>query len=164
MRLLFVLSLVGVLSVQTRLIHAQGIYKCVVNGNTAYSDVPCSGNAARKPIELHHAAGIVSPDRDTVTDTVNRMYDERWANAVPGRSITRTTTRNGNTTTHTVNNALPKERVAAPSDDKKVRCQSFSDRVDHLDAMGRQYQTGRKMDWIRQERQKARDGEFRLGC
>jgi hypothetical protein len=164
MRPLYIASLIGFLSlVQTIPIHAQEIFKCLVNGKTVYSDKPCARNAVRKPIELNHAAGIVSPDRDTVTDTVNRMYDERWVNAVPGRSITRTTTRNGNTATNTINNPLPIP-IAAPYSDKEAQCQAFSTRVDQLDAMARHPQSGRTMDWIRQQRLEARNEQFRSGC
>jgi hypothetical protein len=71
--------------------HSQNINKCLVNGKTIYSDRACPSNAVRKSVEMHHAEGIISPDRDTVEDTIHRIEDENWVNAVPGRSITRTT-------------------------------------------------------------------------
>ncbi|MBK6005591.1 hypothetical protein JJB11_05755 [Ramlibacter ginsenosidimutans] len=43
-------------------------------------------------------------------------------------------------------------------------CTSLDARVNQLDAMARQPQSGSMQDWNRQERQKARDEQFRLHC
>jgi hypothetical protein len=51
---------------------------------------------------------------------------------------------------------------AVPSN--KAECQSLDQRVEHLDAMARQPQSGQMQDWIRGERQKARDRQFALRC
>jgi hypothetical protein len=58
------------------------------------------------------------------------------------------------------------QAVAAPSlaASNKLACQSLDQRVNHLDALARQPQSGQMQDWIRSERQKARDEQFRLHC
>ena len=52
----------------------------------------------------------------------------------------------------------------APAVVNKSLCQSLDARVNELDAMARQPQTGGTQDWIRMERQKTRDAQFRLRC
>lgn len=54
--------------------------------------------------------------------------------------------------------------VPAPSPSNKSLCESLDARVTQLDAMARQPQTGPTQDWIRLERQKSRDEQFRLRC
>lgn len=58
------------------------------------------------------------------------------------------------------------QAVAAPpaAVNNKLTCQWLDQRVNHLDAMARQPQSGHMQDWIRSERQKARDEQFRLHC
>lgn len=46
----------------------------------------------------------------------------------------------------------------------KALCESLDNRVTTLDAMARQPQSGSMQDWIRSERQKTRDEQFRLHC
>jgi hypothetical protein len=62
----------------------------------------------------------------------------------------------------------PAMTAAAPSGPptiaNKALCQSLDARVNELDAMARQPQTGGTQDWIRMERQKTRDEQFRLRC
>jgi hypothetical protein len=52
----------------------------------------------------------------------------------------------------------------SPAATNKALCQSLDARVNELDAMARQPQTGGTQDWIRMERQKTRDEQFRLRC
>ncbi len=52
--------------------------------------------------------------------------------------------------------------AAAPSN--KSECQSLDKQVEHLDAMARQPQSGQMQDWIRAQRQKARERQFSLRC
>lgn len=163
MRTRYIASFFALLALVHATSQAQNINKCVLNGKTVYSDQTCPGNAVKKPVELHHAAGIVSPDRDTVTDTINRIQDENWVNAVPGRSKTRTTTRQGNTTTHSFDNPLPAQ-ATAPINNKKSVCDAISARIDQLDSMARQPQSGSGQDWIKQEKTRERTEQFRLSC
>jgi hypothetical protein len=52
---------------------------------------------------------------------------------------------------------------ASPAPEKAL-CGSLDARVNQLDAMARQPQSGSTQDWIRQERQKTRDEQFHLRC
>jgi hypothetical protein len=153
----------GLLAFPQSWVHGQNINKCLVNGKTIYSDRACPSNAIRHSVEMHHAKGIVSPDRDTVTDTIHRIEDESWVNAVPGRSITRTTTRQGKTTTSTLDNPS-RTRAKLSHDNKQVICGAISSRIDQLDAMARQPQSASGQDWIRQEKEKERTEQFKLSC
>jgi hypothetical protein len=47
---------------------------------------------------------------------------------------------------------------------KKGECQLLDKRIEELDAMARQPQSGSTQDWIRSDRQKARDRQFALRC
>lgn len=162
MVLRYLLSFLGFLTL-VHTAHGQEIHKCIVNGKTVYSDEKCPSNSVRKPVELHHASGVVSPDRATVEDTMNRIRDENWVNAVPGRSITRTTTRGGHTTIRTVDNPLP-QAAPYPVNNKKATCDAISARIDELDSWARQPRSAQSQDWIRQEREKERTEQFRLRC
>lgn len=46
----------------------------------------------------------------------------------------------------------------------EARCEEFKQRVEYLDSAARAGGTARKMEWIREERQRARDEQFRAGC
>lgn len=52
--------------------------------------------------------------------------------------------------------------AAVPSN--QAECQRLDKEVERLDAMARQPQSGQMQDWIRGERQKARDRQFALRC
>jgi hypothetical protein len=54
--------------------------------------------------------------------------------------------------------------MPAPASRNKFLCESLDARVVQLDAMARQPQSGTTQDWIRSERQKTRDEQFRLRC
>lgn len=43
-------------------------------------------------------------------------------------------------------------------------CRELNERVNWLDNLGRIGGSGYTMDWIREERRKARDRQFRIGC
>jgi len=45
-----------------------------------------------------------------------------------------------------------------------AECQTLDERVNWLDSLGRIGGGGYTMDWIREERRKARDRQFRIGC
>lgn len=144
--------------------HAQPVInKCIIDGKTIYSDEKCPQNASREQVEIHHAAGIVSPDRETVTDTINRMHAERWLNAEPGRSITRTTTRKGETTEYTVENPLPK-RASSSTTQQGVDCEAIQKRIARLDALARQPQKARRQEQIRREKADKQSEAFDAGC
>ena len=144
-------------------VFAADIHKCLIGGKTIYSDEKCPKTAVSRPVELNHAAGIVSPDRATVDDTINRMHDEVWVNAVPGRTITRTTTRNGNSVTNTIDNPLPVQR-ASTQPNKATTCADNASYIKQLDSMARQPQSGETQDWIKAEKAKTRSSMFAARC
>lgn len=54
--------------------------------------------------------------------------------------------------------------AADPAGSRKSQCDSLNARVEHLDALARQPHSAQMQDWIRSERHKARDEQFRLRC
>lgn len=62
------------------------------------------------------------------------------------------------------NIAIQNVPVPAAVPSNKAECQGLDKQVEHLDAMARQPQSGQMQDWIRGERQKARDRQFALRC
>jgi hypothetical protein len=54
--------------------------------------------------------------------------------------------------------------TAAEAPSNKAECTLLDHRVNQLDDMARQPQSGATQDWIRSERQKARDRQFALRC
>ena len=139
-----------------------GIYKCVVAGKTTYSDKLCGKHGSVAEIEIHHAKGVVSPDRQTVADTRARIQDQMWVDDGPGRTRTRTITRNGVTNTYAVSSAPTS--VAAVMPVNVERCSQFDQRLRDLDAMARQPQTGQMQDWIKSEKVKVQSERAALHC
>ena len=64
------------------------------------------------------------------------------------------------------NIALQSTPLAAPAATagSKAECAQLDRRVEELDAMARQPQSGQTQDWIRAQRQNARDRQFALRC
>lgn len=52
----------------------------------------------------------------------------------------------------------------SPAQDRTAECRSLDARVNYLDSMARQPQSGAMQDWIRSERKIARDRQFSLRC
>ena len=97
---LIILSLCPVASAFAQ--EASGIYKCIIAKKTIYSDHVCGKPGSVTEVELHHAKGIVSPGRETVADTRARIQDQMWVDEEPGRTKSRTITRNGVGKTYSV--------------------------------------------------------------
>ena len=127
-----------------------GIYKCVVAGKTIYSDSVCGKPGSVAEVEIHHAKGVVSPDRQTIADTRARIQDQMWVDEGPGRTKTRTITRNGVSNTYSVASAPGPAAVVMPINVE--RCSQFDQKLRDLDAMARQPQTGQMQDWIKSEK------------
>ncbi|QHE89208.1 hypothetical protein [Hydrogenophaga sp. BPS33] len=60
------------------------------------------------------------------------------------------------------NNAVVIQQGAGPN--RRQACDGFLARVAHLDALARQPQSPQMQDWIRGERKKVRDQQFRAQC
>jgi hypothetical protein len=68
---------------------------------------------------------------------------------------------------------VPRERVGPPAvvnratrvpDPKARQCKALSEKIRQLDAKARQPQSGHMQDWLREQRQAARDEQFVLHC
>lgn len=119
----------------------QLVTKCVTKGKTSYGDGPCAQGAAVSQIRTrsdHNLMAAVRPER---------------INAAPAEE--RTSPRG------VVAQNSPVADVAAT---KKAECQFLDARIAELDALSRQPQSAQTHDWIRDERKKARDRQFRLSC
>lgn len=115
------------------------VTKCIVNGKTSYSDAPCASGAVATQVTTRADHNIMAPVRVAASITTETTYS-------PAPVVT------------TQNNAPSDYAV------KKIECQSLDARVQYLDSMSRQPQGAQTMDWIRDERQKARDRQFRIPC
>ena len=62
--------------------------------------------------------------------------------------------------------AAPPPRVVRESHEpsKAIQCKRLDDRVSQLDSMGRAGSQHFDLDWVRSERKRARDSQFRLHC
>ena len=117
----------------------QLVTKCVTKGKTSYGDGPCAQGAAVSQIRTrsdHNLMAAVRPDRVSTAPAEERTSP---------RSV--------------VAQRSPSADVAAA---KKAECQILDARIAELDALSRQPQSPQTQDWIRDERKKARDKQFRL--
>jgi hypothetical protein len=115
------------------------ITKCTVNGKTSYGDGPCTGAATSAQVAIRADHNIMQPVR------------------VPAR-----------TEPETAFSPAPMV-IAQPTEPsnyaaKKIECESLDAHIRYLDSLSRQPQNGQMMDWIRDERKKARDQQFRIPC
>ena len=139
-----------------------GIYKCVVAGKTIYSDTVCDKAGAVAEVKIHHAKGIVSPNRQTIDDTRAKIQDQMWVDEEPGRTRTRTITLDGVSNTYSVSSAPKPKVVVMPVNVE--RCGQFDQRLRDLDAMARQPQTGQMQDWIKSEKVNAQSQRAAMQC
>lgn len=117
------------------------IFKCVVNGNTTYSNEPCVTKTAQKNLVLNESQGIISPPKERLEDLTAKRHA---AEAAYQRNVS--------------------QQIARPAQSPKVECEALNKYIEQLDSMSRQAQSGQMQDWIRQERQKARDRQFHILC
>lgn len=115
------------------------VTKCIVHGKTSYSDAPCTSGAVATQVLTRADHNIVAPVRITATVATETTYSP--APVVTTQSNT------------------PSDYAA-----KKIECQLLDAHILHLDSMSRQPQGAQTMDWIRDERKKARDRQFRIPC
>ena len=114
------------------------VTKCIVQGKVTYSDVGCPSGAVTKNIATTNNQNLMV----AVTAPVSAQ--------VTGPS-----------------QALPISAQVNPGPDyaaTKAECTALDLQIKSLDSMARQPQSGQTQDWIRGERAKARDRQFRLRC
>lgn len=62
-----------------QLVPVGSVVKCLEGGKVVYSNIGCKDGVNANAVEMHHAAGIVSPSREMIDATVSRMFVERAA-------------------------------------------------------------------------------------
>lgn len=113
------------------------VTKCMINGKTSYGDGSCAGGVATQV---------------TTKANYNLMAAVRpRAPAQTEEPVRQTTT-------------VTKDEPTSSAMWVKTRCEALEAKIASLDAMGRQPQTPQTYDWIRDERKKARDEQFRIPC
>ena len=115
------------------------ITKCIVNGKTSYGDGSCTGGAVTTQVTTRADQNIMAPVRAAATVTTQTTYSPAPA-------------------------AVTQNTASSDYAAKKMECQSLDTYIQHLDSMSRQIQSGQTMDWIKDERKKARDRQFRIPC
>lgn len=115
------------------------VTKCVVNGKTSYGDGACTQGATASSLttrDNHNLMAAIRPEAITPSEAAVAQPDavEQSSPAIPIASA------------------------------KKIQCQALDATVKNLDAQSRQPQGPQMMDWIKAERKKARDQQFRLSC
>lgn len=115
------------------------VTKCVVNGKTSYGDGTCTPGATASLLttrDNHNLMTAVQPEAITPLEAAVAQPDA-------------------------VVQSSPTVPIASA---KKLQCQALEATVKNLDAQSRQPQGPQMMDWIKAERKKARDQQFRLSC
>ena len=122
------------------LAHAQTVYRC---GNT-YSSVPCAGGttvSTQPLVEVH-------PHQRTS----NAAYQQQRKEDRDKQRLER---------------ELNKAQAAVPptrSKDNRAQCEAKQRRIQKIDEMARKGGDAKYMERLREERQEARDWQFRAGC
>lgn len=114
------------------------VAKCIVNGKTSYSDGSCPEGSVSSHIvtrDNHNLMAAVRPEAVQQTQSPVNPY--------------RTEVQ-----THFFN----------PAAAQKSECQALEAQIQHWDAMARQPQSGQMQDWIREQRNRARDRQFSIRC
>lgn len=119
------------------------INKCVLNGKTIYANAQCPTGAEVKSVELHDSAGIVSPPKEILSElTAKRKAAELAAER----------------------EFEAQQRVAGASSSKRDECQWLEKRIEYLDSLARQPQSGHTQDWIKEQKATARSRLFAIHC
>jgi hypothetical protein len=118
--------------------NTQTVTKCVVNGKTSYADSACPQGAVKTQVTTRTDQNLMTAVRPTAVTQTEEAVSQPLAVA-----------RNN-----------PSLDAAA----KKAECQALNAQIEHLDSLSRQPQSAQMQDWIKDERKKARDQQFRLPC
>jgi hypothetical protein len=122
----------------SQIANPQTVTKCVVNGKTSYGDGACPQGAVKTQVTTRADQNLMTAVRPTAVMQTEEAVSQPLAVA-----------RNN-----------PSPDAAA----KKAECQMLTARIEQLDSMSRQPQSAQMQDWIKDERKKARDQQFRLPC
>ncbi len=126
---------------------AATVYLCrAYAGGMFWSSKHCNQQSA-SIIRIANVPDGMSWDNQVALAEQQRAEGARLVAPPPNRAP-------GTTTTATT--------VTRPS--KQAQCDALSQRVNYLDARARQGQSGQSQQTLREQRQAARDQQFRLGC
>ena len=114
------------------------INKCVVQGKVSYGDGACPVGAA--------GSGLIAKSNQNLMAAVTSPVITPAAN------------------TDRPSPYAAQDNQAAGYAAKKAECAALDARITSLDSLARQPQSGQMQDWIRGERQKARDRQFGIRC
>lgn len=117
----------------------QVVTKCVVNGNTSYGDGDCTPGATASWLTTRDNHNLMAAVRPAAAPVAEAAVVQPESEAPGSPAIPRAST-------------------------KTFQCQALDATVKNLDAQSRQPQAPQTMDWIRAERKKLRDQQFRLSC
>ncbi|AGU47135.1 hypothetical protein VAPA_1c00040 [Variovorax paradoxus B4] len=119
------------------------VSKCTsAAGKTAYSDGPCPAGSTATTVRLDRNQNLADGMSAEAREASNRSSA---ALAAQQQSYERQVARNA-------------------VGDTRADCDALDAQVKGLDTMARQPQGAAMQDWLRSERQQARDRRFRLGC
>ncbi|RSZ38202.1 MULTISPECIES: hypothetical protein [unclassified Variovorax] len=118
------------------------VTKCLApSGKAAYSDGPCPEGSRATTVRLRRdvniADGMSPQDREASirNNAVIAAQQQQY-----------------------------ERQVAQNVDRGMAECSELAERIKWLDALGRQPQGTYSQDWLREERRRTRDRQFRLGC
>lgn len=158
--------------------------KCIINGQTLYSDTNCPGSThvkrsaapeePRQPAQL--SAGVTTLFHCKAYNggtfwasshcNQHKALVDRMVN-VPGslpfdQQVAMAESNRRDSTSTAPAQRLVANRAAAPSN--KEACKELEERIKHLDSTARQPQTADVQDRLRELRKQARDQQFALRC
>ena len=125
-------------STSSQTANSQIVTKCVVNGKTSYGDSACPQGAVKTQVTTRADQNLMTAVRPVAVMQTEEAVRHPAA----------------------VARSTPSPDAAA----KKAECQALNAQIEHLDSMSRQPQSAQMQDWIKEERKKARDQQFRLSC
>ncbi len=115
------------------------IFKCFINGKMVYTNQQCPEGAKRREVKLRESSGFVGlPNPRPEESTEKRIGAEKEPRPPVYRS--------------------------QPMKTAGDECAALKKRIEVLDGMARQPQSGQSQDWMRQERSKARARQQAIQC
>lgn len=129
---------------------APPIVKCVVNGKTSYGDGPCAQGAVSSQLKTHRDHNLMAAVRPQAVDLAPTPPNLPAPAAPPAAAPPAV--------------VAPSRPVTPSAAARQAECQHLDATIRQLDAASRQPQSAQSQDWIRSQRQDARDRQFRLSC
>ena len=115
------------------------VTKCVLNGNTIYSEDACPQGSASTRVVTREDHNLMTGLTPAQLAAANRIRPAEPPMTTVGQS-------------------------ESPPHSTANECKALDEHIKYLDAMARQPQSGQTQDWIRDQRKKARDRQFAIRC